>query len=48
MVNVLNFPTLVSFYSQLKMLIFRAGISEMLVRLANMEDPDQTASLEAV
>ena len=31
-----------------KMLGFRAGIHEMLVRTANREDPDQTASSEAV
>ena len=31
-----------------KLLVFRTGIHKMLVRIANMEDPDQTASLEAV
>ena len=31
-----------------KMLVFRAGIHQMLVRIANREDPDQTASSEAV
>ena len=31
-----------------KMLIFRAGIHKILVRIANREDPDQTASSEAV
>ena len=31
-----------------KMLIFRAGIHKILVRIANWEDPDQTASSEAV
>ena len=30
------------------MLIIRAGIHQMLVRIANSEDPDQTASEEAV
>ena len=30
------------------MLIFRAGIHKVLVRIANREDPDQTASSEAV
>ena len=30
------------------MLVIRAGIHKMLLRVANMEDPDQTASLEAV
>ena len=31
-----------------KMLIFRAGIHKLLVKIANREDPDQTASSEAV
>ena len=32
-----------------KMLVFRAGnIKKMLVRIGNREDPDQTASSEAV
>ena len=31
-----------------KMLAFRARFYKMLVRIANREDPDQTASLEAV
>ena len=31
-----------------KMLVSRAGILIMLVRIANREEPDQTASLEAV
>ena len=31
-----------------KMLVIRAGIHKMLVRIANREDPDQTASSEAV
>ena len=31
-----------------KMLFFRAGIHKMVVRIANREDPDQTASSEAV
>ena len=30
------------------MLVFRAGIHKLLVRKANREDPDQTASSEAV
>ena len=30
-----------------KMLVFRAGIHKMHVRVANREDPDQTASSEA-
>ena len=31
-----------------KMLVFRVGIHKMLARIANREDPDQTASEEAV
>ena len=31
-----------------KMVVFRAGIHKMLVRIANREDPNQTASSEAV
>ena len=31
-----------------KSFVIRAGIHKMLVRVANREDPDQTASLEAV
>ena len=31
-----------------KMLVIRTGIHKMLVRIANSEDPDQTASSEAV
>ena len=30
------------------MLVIRGGIHKMLVRIANREDPDQTASSEAV
>ena len=30
------------------MLVIRAGIHKMHVRIANREDPDQTASSEAV
>ena len=30
------------------MLVFRAEINKMLVQIANMEDPNQTAVLEAV
>ena len=29
-------------------LVIRAGINETFVRIANMEDPDQTASSETV
>ena len=31
-----------------KMVVFSAGIHKFLVRIANREDPDQTASSEAV
>ena len=31
-----------------KMFVFRAGYHKMLVSIANREDPDQTASSEAV
>ena len=31
-----------------KMLVIRAEIHKMLVRIANREDPDQTASTDAV
>ena len=31
-----------------KILVFRSGIQGLLVRKANREDPDQTASSEAV
>ena len=31
-----------------KMLVIRTGIHKMPVRIANREDPDQTASKEAV
>ena len=31
-----------------EMLVIRAGINKMLVRIANKEDPDQTASSYAV
>ena len=48
MVNVLKFRTLFSFCSQKKMLVIRAETQKMLLRKANREDPDQTASSEAV
>ena len=47
--NVRNFRTL--FFLVLfsnKMLVFKIGINKMPVRIANREDPDQTASYEAV
>ena len=42
-VNVLNFRTLSN-----KMLVSSPGTRKMLVRIANSEDQDQTASEEAV
>ena len=42
--NVLKFRTLFSN----KMLVFRTEIHKLLVSIANSEDPDQTASSEAV
>ena len=42
MVHVLKFRRPFSFCSQI-----RTGIQKMLVRIANREDPDQTASEEA-
>ena len=47
-VNVLKFGKLFSFCSQIKCLFFRAGIHQKLVSITNREDPDQTASSEAV
>ena len=47
-VNVLEISTFFSFCSQLKYCFFGTGIHKMLVRIANREDPDQTASEEAV
>ena len=45
MVNILKFQTFFFLFSN-KMLVFRVGINKLLVRIANREDPDQTASLE--
>ena len=47
-VNVLKFQTLFSYLISTKMLVIRAGAHKMHVRIANREDPDQTASSEAV
>ena len=41
-------PNIFLFLSSNKMLVIRAGIHKMLVRIANREEPDQTASSEAV
>ena len=46
-VDVLKFRTFFSFYST-KLLVFRAETHKMHVRITNREDPDQTASEEAV
>ena len=48
MVNILKFQAIFSFCSQIKKLVFRAGIHIMDVKIANREDPDQTASSEEV
>ena len=45
-VNVLKFHFLFLFTNY--MLVIRTGIHKMLVRIANREDPDQTASSETV
>ena len=45
-VNVQTLQTLFSFCSQIKCRFFMAGIHKMDVRIANKEDPDQTASSE--
>ena len=42
----LKFHKFFTFYFQNKNIGFRAGIHKTLIRIANMEDPDQTASLE--
>ena len=42
-VNFLKFRTFHSFCSQKKILVIWADIHKMLVRIANREDPDQTA-----
>ena len=46
-VKVLKFQTLFFLFSN-KMLVFSTGIHKTHVRIANREDPDQTASSEAV
>ena len=47
MVNVLKFRTFLFLISN-KILVIRAEIHKMLVRIANREDPNQTISSEAV
>ena len=44
-VNVLKFKPL-SFLFSNKMLVIRTGIYKIVVRIANREDPDQTATEE--
>ena len=46
-INVLKFEPFLFLFAN-KMLVFRAGILKMHVRITNREDPDQTASSEAV
>ena len=47
MVNILKFKTQISLFSN-RMMVIKAGIRKILLRLANREDPDQTASSEGV
>ena len=47
MVNLLKFLTLLFLFSN-KMMVIRAVAHKMLVRIANSEDPDKTASSKAV
>ena len=44
-INVLKFDTLFSFCSN-KILVITAGVHKMVVRIANREGSDQTASEE--
>ena len=44
MVNVLKLRTLFSFCSRIKWGVVRAAVHKMLVRIANREYPDKTAS----
>ena len=48
MVNVIKFQNTLFFLFSSKMVVFGARNNKMLVRIANREDPDQTASSEAV
>ena len=47
-VNLRKFRTQLSFSSQNRIMVIRAGIHKFLARIASREDPDQTASSEAV
>ena len=47
-VNVLKFPTLFFSLFSNKILVIMVVIHKMLIRIANREDPEQTASSEAV
>ena len=47
-VNILKLLTLFFFLFSNEMLVSRAGIHKMLVKIANREDPDLTASSEAI
>ena len=46
-INFLKFQTLLFLFSN-KMVVIRADLRIIIVRIANSEDPDQTASLEVV
>ena len=48
MVNVQKFQNTFLFLLPTNMLVIKAGIHKMLFRIANREDPDQTASVEGV
>ena len=48
MVDVLKFRTLFSFCPQIKHGVIMVGIDKVPARIANREDPDQTASSKAV
>ena len=47
LVKLLKFQTIFTLFSN-KMLVIRAGIYKMFVRIANREDPDQTASSDCL
>ena len=44
----LKCSTFFLFLFSFKIVVIRTGIHKMLVRIANSEDPDQTASSEAI
>ena len=46
--KILKFRTFLFLFSDYMMWVIKAGIHQVLVRIANREDPDQTATTEAV